>query len=170
MGVFGLGAVVNTGHLRFIVIDGSTVQVPGASGTSYRLHVALDLVRLELRQVEVSTAKVGESLDHYALQEGDVVLLDRGYNQPKGLVPFVDQGGEVVLRYNPQGMNLYSPADQPLEKIDWPQRLGQLQGQAGTIPVFPVPWPPADRWDGACAASTARQSGRSAPQSPATGA
>jgi hypothetical protein len=133
--VFGLGSVVNAGHLRFIVIDGSTVQVPGATGTSYRLHVALDLVRLELRQVELSTDKVGESLDHYALQEGDVVLIDRGYNQPKSLVPFIDQGGEVVLRYNPQGMSLYSPADQPLEKIDWPQRLGQSQGQAGTIPV-----------------------------------
>ena len=107
-GVFGLAEVVQHGHLRFIVIDGSTVQVPGARGTDYRLHVALDLVNLELRQVEISGDKVGESLAHFQWQEGDVVIIDRGYNQPKSLVPFIDQGGEVVLRYNPQGMNLYT--------------------------------------------------------------
>ena len=89
------------------MIDGTTVQAPGATGTDYRLHVALDLVNLELRQVEVSTDKVGESLAHFQWQEGDVVLIDRGYNQPKTLVAFIDQGADVVLRYNPQGMSLY---------------------------------------------------------------
>ena len=34
-GVFGLTEVVETGHLRFIVQDGSTVQVPGSD------HLAL---------------------------------------------------------------------------------------------------------------------------------
>ena len=36
------------GHLRFVVGDGSTVQGPGAKGTEHRLHLAVDLVRLEL--------------------------------------------------------------------------------------------------------------------------
>ena len=134
-GVFGLGQVVQCGHLRFIVIDGTTVQAPGATGTDYRLHVALDLVNLELRQIEVSTDKVGESLAHFQWQEGDVVLIDRGYNQPKTLVPFIDQGADVVLRYNPQGMNLYTQ-DERMERIDWVERLVTLQGQAGAIPVY----------------------------------
>ena len=133
--MFGLHQVAANGHLRFLVIDGSTVQAPGATGTDYRLHVALDLVNLELRQVEISTDKVGESLAHFQLQEGDVVIIDRGYNQPKSLVPFIDQGGDVVLRYNPQGMNLYSQ-DERLERIDWVERLRTLQGQTGTIPVY----------------------------------
>ena len=134
-GVFGLGQVVQCGHLRFIVIDATTVQAPGAKGTDYRLHVALDLVNLELRQIEVSTDKVGESLAHFQWQEGDVVLIDRGYNQPKTLVPFIDQGADVVLRYNPQGMSLYTQ-DERMERIDWVERLVTLQGQAGAIPVY----------------------------------
>ena len=32
------GAPLIEGHLRFVVIDGSTVQGPGATGTWYRLH------------------------------------------------------------------------------------------------------------------------------------
>jgi len=30
--------------LRFVVIDATTVQAPGATGTDYRLHISLDLV------------------------------------------------------------------------------------------------------------------------------
>lgn len=104
-------------------------------GTDYRLPVALDLVNLELRQVEVSTDKVGESLAHYVLQEGDGVLIDRGYTQPKSLVPFIDQGGDVVVRYNAQGMTLTSQ-DNAMNPLDWPTRLRQQQGQAGAIPVY----------------------------------
>jgi hypothetical protein len=36
------------GHLRFVVIDGSTVPGPGANGTWYRLHIAGDWVKLHL--------------------------------------------------------------------------------------------------------------------------
>lgn len=119
-GVFDLESIVDNGSLRFIVIDGSTVQEPGATGTSYRLHIALDLINLTLQQVELSTEKTGESLDHYTLKAGDVVLIDRGYNQPKSLVPFIDHGGEIVLRYNPHSMNVYKEDEQEqMLVIDW---------------------------------------------------
>jgi len=133
--VFGLEHAVNCGKLRFVVIDGSTVQVPGATGTSYRLHIAIDLVKLELRQVEVSTDKVGESLAHYDLENGDVVIIDRGYNQPKSLVPFVDQGGDIVLRYNPHGMSLYHQNEE-MTKVDWADELKKLNGQSGIFSVY----------------------------------
>ena len=132
--MFGLDKQVNSGSLRFIVIDGSTVQEPGATGTTYRLHIAIDLINLTLRQVEVTTDKVGESLDHYVLEEGDVVLLDRGYNQPKSLMPFLDRGGDIVLRYNAHSMNLYEKAednDQRMIKIDWTRRLLEQGKQPG---------------------------------------
>ena len=35
------------GHLRLVVVDGSTVPSPGATGTEYRLHLAVDWVRLQ---------------------------------------------------------------------------------------------------------------------------
>lgn len=141
-GVFGLEQVVNSGSLRFIVIDGSTVQEPGATETTYRLHIAIDLINLSLRQVEVTTDKIGENLDHYQLDNGDVVLIDRGYNQPKTLIPFLDRGGEIVLRYNAHSMNVYEAdnADetvgQRMVKVDWESRLQTLKGQAGHFPVY----------------------------------
>lgn len=109
-----------SGHLRFIVIDGSTVQGPGALETWYRLHIAVDLVNLQLIHVEVTDKYEGEHLEHYPLQDGDVVVIDRGYNQPKTLVAQVRRGVSVVLRYNPHSMNLYTQGG---EKIDWYKQL-----------------------------------------------
>jgi hypothetical protein len=131
---------VDSGNLRFIVIDGSTVQEPGATATTYRLHIAIDLINLSLRQVEVTTDKEGENLDHYTLEAGDVVLVDRGYNQPKTLVPFIGRGGHVVLRYNAHGMNLYEDGTDGdagrLAKIDWYARLRQLGNRPGCVPAW----------------------------------
>lgn len=133
--------MVNSGSLRFIVIDGSTVQEPGATETTYRLHVAIDLINLSIRQIEVTTDKVGENLDHYQLDEGDVVLLGRGYNQPRTLVPFLDRGGDVVLRYNAHSMNLHGidtteDDEGRMVKVDWESRLKTLKRQPGYFPVY----------------------------------
>jgi hypothetical protein len=57
-------------HRRFIVIDGSTVQSPGAKGTNYRLHIGMDLVTLAFTEVIISDAKTGESLRHFAFGGG----------------------------------------------------------------------------------------------------
>ncbi len=138
-GVFDLESIVDNGSLRFIVIDGSTVQEPGAKGTSYRLHIAIDLINLTLQQVEVTTDKQGEHLDHYTLESGDVVLIDRGYNQPRTLVPFLDRGGEIVLRYNAQSMNLYQCGEgeqDEMVKLDWLSYLSKLPKQATMMPVY----------------------------------
>lgn len=134
--VFGQEKTVNNDALNFIVIDGSTIQEPGAQETTYRLHTAIDLFSLSLKEVKVTTDKIGESLDHYQLNSSDVALIDRGYNQPKTLVPVVEHGTHVVLRYNPHSMNLYQLNDEPaLTKIDWEWRLRELNGQAGATPV-----------------------------------
>src|SRR5215468_1218515 len=38
---------------RFVVIDASSIQAPGATGTDYRLHIAMDLVALQFLEVFV---------------------------------------------------------------------------------------------------------------------
>jgi hypothetical protein len=120
------------GHLRFVVGDGSTVQGPGAKGTEHRLHLAVDVVRLELIFAKVTDAHEGESLAHYPLRDGDVVVVDRGYNSARALIECADRGVAVVVRYNPHSLNLYDAAG---AKIDW---LAELQGTAETERCLPV--------------------------------
>ena len=95
------------GNLRFVVMDGSTVQGPGASGTGYRLHIAVDWVKLHVIHVEVADKHPGEHLGDSALQAGDVALIDRAYHQATELIDKADEGVSGVLRYHPHSLNVY---------------------------------------------------------------
>ena len=65
------------------------------------------------------------------------MLIDRGYNQPKSLVPFIDRGGEVVLRYNAHSMNVFEEDETGRRvKIDWEARLQTLNQQPGCVPFY----------------------------------
>lgn len=52
---------------RVSVIDGSSVEAPGAEGTDYRLHLRLDLVSLTLLELVVTDVHTAESLRHFTL-------------------------------------------------------------------------------------------------------
>ena len=99
---------------RFLVIDGSTVQAPGATGTDHRLHLCMDLVSLEFVEVRVTDVHSGETLKHFALGPGAVVVADRGYAHPQGMSAAVQQGAELIVRLNPFSVVLTGPTGQPL--------------------------------------------------------
>ena len=63
---------------RFVVIDASSIQAPGATGTDHRLHLAMDLVSLQFLEVVVSDVHTGETLKHFTFAPGDVAVADRG--------------------------------------------------------------------------------------------
>ncbi len=86
---------------RWILIDGSTLQVPGAHGTSYRLHLAWDWVSQTILEWIITDEKTGESLKLYQLQKGDTVIVDRGYARAKDILYVLGQGGEIIIRVAP---------------------------------------------------------------------
>ena len=101
--------------LRFVVIDASSIQAPGAKGTDHRLHIAMDLVSLQFLEVLVSDVHTGETLKHFALAPGDVVLADRGYAQCQGMRVAIEQGAALIVRLNPFSVVLSDAAGAPLE-------------------------------------------------------
>lgn len=100
--------------LRFVVIDGSSIQAPGAKGTDHRLPIAMDLRTLHFVEVLVSAVHTGETLKHFTLGVGDVALADRGYAHAQGMSETVKQGAELIIRLNPFSIVLYDPNGQPL--------------------------------------------------------
>ena len=64
---------------RVRLIDGSSVCEPGATGSTWRLHYALNLHTLSCDEVHVTEADVGESLTHFDIRAGDVIMADRGF-------------------------------------------------------------------------------------------
>ncbi len=90
---------------RVSVMDGSSIEAPGADGTDYRLHRRIDRVSLTFLELIVTDVHTAESLRHFTLGTGDIALVDRGYCQPAALVETHQQGADWIVRWN-SGMPL----------------------------------------------------------------
>jgi len=101
--------------LRFVVIDASSIQAPGATGTDHRLHIAMDLLSLQFIEVLVSDVHTGETLKHFTLAPGDVAVADRGYAHCQGMSAAVQQGADLIVRLNPFSVVLRDAVGAPLE-------------------------------------------------------
>jgi Transposase DDE domain len=100
---------------RFVVIDASSLQAPGATGTDHRLHIAMDLVSLQFLEVFVSDVHTGETLKHFTLAPGDVAVADRGYAHCQGMRAAIQQGADLIVRLNPFSVVLCDAVGVPLE-------------------------------------------------------
>jgi len=119
--------------LRFVVIDASSLQAPGATGTDYRLHISMDLVSLEFLEVSITDVHTGETLKNFALGPGDVAITDRGYAHPLGMWYAIDRGAALIVRLNPFSVVLGDAAGHPLQLGDALKRQ-----RADTIRTLPV--------------------------------
>ena len=118
---------------RFLGSDASGIQAPGARGTQYRLPLCMDLVTLTFVSLTVTDKHTGESLRHFPWRRGDVAVADRGYGHPTTLVQTVQQGADLLVRFNAHNVPVTHPDGSPL---DWSRALGpQLPTTVCTVPV-----------------------------------
>jgi hypothetical protein len=91
--IFGKG-------LRIRVIDGSTVQEPGSTGSTWRIHYSIELPSLQCEEVYVTSPEVGESFRQFTVHPGDLFLGDRNFGRRADVQHVVEGGGEVLVRIN----------------------------------------------------------------------
>ena len=127
---------------RLLVVDGSSLQGPGATGTDYRVHLVLDLTNLTLHVVQVTGVEGAESLARYPWQAGDIVLADRGYNQPQVILELSARQVWVVVRLMPTAMPLYlremgeEQRDPTAARLDVAAHLRAATDDTVTVPVW----------------------------------
>src|SRR5438552_6482331 len=100
---------------RVRLIDGSSVSEPGATGSTWRLHYALNLHTLSCDEVHVTEADVGESLTHFDIRDGDVIMADRGFAKRPSLRYAVQRKADVVLRASLSNLPLHDRRGRPLD-------------------------------------------------------
>lgn len=118
---------------RVRLIDGSSVCEPGATGSTWRLHYALNLRTLSCDEVHVTEASVGEKLELFDIRRGDVIMADRGFARAAGVRRAVQQGADVVLRTSLSNVPLHSRRGRPLPALKLLRKLSV--GQAGEWPA-----------------------------------
>jgi hypothetical protein len=121
---------------RLRLVDGTSVSEPGARGSTWRLHYALNLSALSCDEVHVTKASIGESLSMFDLQAGDIVVADRCFATRNGLRRAHERGADVVMRMSPSNLPLHERDDVD-RSLDVLALLRTLRvGQAGEWPAI----------------------------------
>jgi len=119
------------------LVDATQVNEPGPTGSSWRVHYAVDLPSLACSQLEVTEAKGagnGESFRRFTVQPGDLFVGDRAYGTSGGIGHVVQNGGAVLVRFGWQNLPLWSSATR---RFDLLAHLRQLRPAAlGDWPVW----------------------------------
>ena len=82
------------------VIDGTSVQEPGSTGSTWKIHYSICLPSLQCDEVIVTSPKVGESFKRFRVHRGDLFLGDRGFAHRPGISHVINGGGNVLVRTN----------------------------------------------------------------------
>lgn len=112
--------------LNIRIIDGSTIQEPGSTGSTWRIHYSIRLPSLHCDEVFITTPKIGESFKRFDVQPGDLLLGDRGFARRPGIAHVVERGGNVLVRINLTSIAFVDKNGKPFPLIE---RLRTLSGR-----------------------------------------
>jgi hypothetical protein len=115
-------AGVSSSARRILLVDATVLCLPGSTGADWRVHTAYDFTAGRLSEVVLGDQHSGEHLDHYALQDGDIVVADSGYGYRRNVATARHAGADVVLRITHSGFPLEMTTGVPLDIPAWVQR------------------------------------------------
>ena len=109
---------------RVLLLDATRLRQRGGTGDDWRVHVAYDLTAGRLAQVVVTDRHGGEHIDHYVLQEGDILVADAGYGYRRTILTAQQQQADVVLRITPATCPLQTAVGAPFDVVAWLRTRG----------------------------------------------
>ncbi len=81
---------------NIIGVDATTVKEKGRSGRSFRLHLAIDIFKMETLQHLISARDVGEALTNFEIHQDDLIIADRAYCSKTGIHHCLSGGGNSI--------------------------------------------------------------------------
>ena len=106
-----------------VVADGTTVQHPGAKGTTARVVYGMRLADLSFVHVELMDEHGGETLRSVEAHRGQLWIVDRNFTNPPGIASIKAQGAEVIGRYNRGTMRLFGGRGKSFDVLAHVRRL-----------------------------------------------
>jgi hypothetical protein len=90
-----------------VLVDATTICGPGAVGPDARVHTKMRVSDVALLDAIVTDASGGETFKRFLFQPGELVVADRLYCNPVNVALAVEQGADVLIRYNRGSLPLH---------------------------------------------------------------
>lgn len=129
---------------RLRVMDATTVQRPGRTGTDGRVPVGIDRATVQIDHIAVTDATGGERVARAPVEPGDLVLGDRGVAHRRGIHAVTAAGGAVLVRFRWQNLPRQTPDGQPFDllaarRILDAEAIGDVAVQTAPAPKDGIP-------------------------------
>jgi hypothetical protein len=135
LGIHQRPAWLPEGVGRVRIIDATRWKTPAGTGDDVRLHQSYDLATGKMDQVQLTDRHHAESLSHFRLAEGDLMVTDAGYPVPSSVE--VTQQNKSFLLQRTTASHLHIEDEQGqtiiLKKLVRGQRADSLKQLKGWI-------------------------------------
>lgn len=95
------------GIKNVLLVDASIVLQQGQQQNQQRIHLCYHLNRNKISQIKVTDHHIAESLSHFVLEAGDLVIADAGYDSVQNYIYAREQQADVIIRITPAKFCLY---------------------------------------------------------------
>ena len=112
--------------VRLRVVDATAINIPGSTGTDWRVHLSFDLGNLCLDGVEITDKHGGESLARFEAQSNEILIADGAYPFASGMAPVLNTGAGLIVRINWRNVPVMGPDGQRFEIIPWLKTINAL--------------------------------------------
>jgi hypothetical protein len=123
------------GDTDMYIVDASNEAVYGNREKQYRLHYAVNLYTLEMKEMLLTEQETGESLRNFeSFGSVDAVMGDRAYGNLRNIEYLRKRGSGYILRLRTNAFNIY---DSRKLKTSVPSLFKGLgQGESGSAEVY----------------------------------
>ncbi len=109
---------------RLRAVDATTVEEPGTTGTDWRVHYSICLPEMRCDFYELTDVRGGETYKRLPVEQGDIILADRGYCQREGVAHVLRHHGDAIVRLNSTSFPLLRPrGNEPLQVLPLLRRI-----------------------------------------------
>ena len=106
-GIFNPSSVSSEKFKNVLLVDASVIRQQGAGQEQQRIHLCYSLNQNRMKQVKVTDQHTAESLTHFLLKKGELVLADAGYGTAQNYIYAQEQQADVILRITPGNFRFY---------------------------------------------------------------
>ena len=103
---------------QIVALDASDVTEKGRSGRTFRLHYAIDLLKMCSLSYKITSQKIGETLSNFDIKENWLILADRIYGTLTGIECCLKSKANFVLRLRHNAFNLYDEHGKAIQLLD----------------------------------------------------
>jgi hypothetical protein len=97
------------GDRRVYLVDASDEPVHGSDKTDYRLHYAIGLFDLGMKELALTTVKTGEKASTFkAFGANDIVIGDRVYCSKQGIEYLLGRNRDFLFRFGAKRFHIYN--------------------------------------------------------------